>query len=178
MKTIYALRHAKTEIGRIDMDDYDRQLIERGHQNATDLGVFLKNKGWVPDVALVSSAARTRETMDDVNQQFDSTVFVEYTDQLYLAPPGDIFRSINQLNDDHSAVLLVGHNPGIHQFCVDVVKDGESKALRECAMRFPTCAMAVIEADVASWSEIEPDCGYLKSFWDRHLVAAALASAA
>ncbi|MEI9417788.1 histidine phosphatase family protein [Mesorhizobium sp. Cs1321R2N1] len=62
MKQLLLLRHAKSSWDDPDLDDFDRPLAERGLKAARLIGRELAARDWLPDLALVSPALRTRDT--------------------------------------------------------------------------------------------------------------------
>ena len=67
MARITLIRHGKTEISSREKHDFDRSLILRGQQNSSAVGVFLREHKMLPQLVLVSSATRTRETYKFMN---------------------------------------------------------------------------------------------------------------
>ena len=61
-KELLLFRHAKSSRDDPDLDDFDRPLAERGVKDAPLIGRELIARGWIPQMALVSPAARTTET--------------------------------------------------------------------------------------------------------------------
>ncbi len=59
-RRLVLLRHAKSAWP--DMPDHERPLARRGQRDAPVMGRWLRAVGLVPDLALCSSARRTRET--------------------------------------------------------------------------------------------------------------------
>ena len=71
MRRLILMRHAKSSWADPGQRDFDRPLNARGVRSAPLLGAWLRERGHVPDAALVSTARRTRETwaglgLDDV----------------------------------------------------------------------------------------------------------------
>ena len=66
MRRLLLLRHAKAERSQPGGRDHDRVLTQRGRADAKTLGAYLARHRLVPDRALVSTAARTRETWERV----------------------------------------------------------------------------------------------------------------
>ena len=61
------MRHAKSSWDDPAAADFDRPLNGRGRRSAKALGHWLRQRGWLPDRVLCSSARRTRETLDGRN---------------------------------------------------------------------------------------------------------------
>ena len=62
MKQLLLLRHAKSSRDDPDLSDFDRPLAGRGLKTAPRAGRELVKRGWLPELALVSPALRTRDT--------------------------------------------------------------------------------------------------------------------
>ncbi len=148
MKRLILMRHAKTEPWNEGVSDRDRILTPRGHGDAEAIAVSLQQEGWSPDIALVSSARRTRETWRHVSLVFPeckSKVF----DELYLAG----IPAIEQRISDAAAantVLLIGHNPGMHELAGSILLQAGTenhRAAMRLAAKFPTAAAALFESE-------------------------------
>ena len=63
MARITLFRHAKAEYPLAGKDDYNRTLAPRGRRNADRMGRFILENNLIPDLVMVSGAARTRETL-------------------------------------------------------------------------------------------------------------------
>ena len=50
--------------------------------------------------------------------------------------------------------MVIGHNPGIHQLAYDLGQRGPHKLVAALAAKFPTCALAAIDCDGATWREL------------------------
>ncbi len=149
MKTLYILRHAKAAPEGSD-GDAARPLAKRGRKAAGIMGDYLAGVVPVPEWALCSSAIRTRETLDQVLPSLDPTPRVRYEDELYLATAGRLIERLQRLPGEVASVLLVGHNPGLHQLVVTLA--GEHGGIAE---GFPTAALAVLRLADA-WSALRP----------------------
>ena len=62
------LRHAKA-VQQSRGDDFARDLQDKGKRDAARLGGYLRSHDLVPDVALVSSSARTRQTFEGLSDR-------------------------------------------------------------------------------------------------------------
>lgn len=150
MHRLILMRHAKTERVSASGSDRDRALTERGHADAALMARVLAERGLRPDLALVSTATRTRQTWDDMQDVFgDVEVRLEPT--LYNAP-SDILRRLVQSAEEQAGCLLVlAHNPGIHQQAVEYLIESAASPsiLDRMSGGFPTGACAIFEVDVA-----------------------------
>lgn len=126
------------------MDDAERPLAERGHGESRQISAFMQQQKIVPDIILCSTARRTRETLDGLHAGGVEAV-VSYEDGLYLASAGQLLARLSQLEDSVQHVLVIGHNPGLHQLAGQLAVEGEMQAARDLVMQFPPCALACIE---------------------------------
>ena len=92
MRRLLLLRHAKAERLQPGGRDHDRVLAERGRADAHKLGVYLARHGFIPDRALVSTSARTRETWALLATSFGKAPPVSFEDRLYEATPQAILQ--------------------------------------------------------------------------------------
>ena len=103
--------------------DYDRSLTDDGRAMASQTGRILASLNLSIDRVITSAAARTSETADLVATEISSvatderrsqSLRVTYEPELYHASGHAFANAATQhAFDDESAVLVVGHNPGI-----------------------------------------------------------------
>ncbi len=145
MPTLFLLRHAKSSRDDPDLDDFDRPLAPRGCKAAPRMGVEMAARGWMPDMALVSPAVRTSQTWTLVSgaltrEQAPDTRFEE---GLYMAPCASILSHVCALPESVSSVLVVGHNPGLHECALTLAgPHSDTAALQSVEAKFPTAALA------------------------------------
>ena len=81
-------------------------------------------------------------------------------DGLYGADPNELLRAARHAIGHDAAVprnvLIVAHNPGLHEFALALVKDGKAADRAALSDNMPTGALAVIDADIEEW----PDLGF------------------
>lgn len=163
-RTILLLRHTKSSWDDSPETDFDRPLASRGRLAATLMGAYLAEERLIPDRVLCSSAARTRETWRRAAEEAGRTIPVDYLDSLYEAPPAAILKQLGKLDATVAYVLVVAHNPGLDMVAHSLVGDGVAEARRRLDEKFPTGALAVIDAELPEWSDIRPGCGRLLRF--------------
>ncbi|HLI21648.1 MAG TPA: histidine phosphatase family protein [Stellaceae bacterium] len=149
LKILYILRHAKAA-AEDKNGDVERPLAKRGRKAAAAMGDYLAMLAPAPRLVLCSSARRTRETLDQILPSLRPAPKVLYEDGLYLASPGHLIERLRELPGAADSVLLVGHNPGLHQLALTLA--GEGGGLAEA---FPTAALAVLRLGVA-WEALRP----------------------
>jgi phosphohistidine phosphatase len=161
---LWVLRHAKAEAGAPGGDDHARALTDRGRRQGEALAGLLPGLARagrpLPKLVLCSSARRARQTADAVLGALGSGVVVEQERALYHAGADDLVERLRLVPDDEPAVMVVGHNPTLHDLCADLVAQdpGGTQRLRP---GFPTAALAVIDLDVASWPSLAAGTGRL-----------------
>ncbi|MFI0449111.1 SixA phosphatase family protein [Actinomadura sp. 6N118] len=147
MPTLIVLRHAKAVAG-LGLADIDRPLNDRGRRDAAATGEWLRENDLVPDRVLCSTAVRTRETLEGLALQSE----VSFESQIYDNEPETLLSLVRETDDGVRTLLLIGHNPSVHQLVHDLTGDAPDA--------FPTCALAVIEL-TAPWAETRPGAGTL-----------------
>src|SRR5687767_12931929 len=115
MKTILLLRHAKSENAAPGMADFDRALNDRGRNEAHAVGTFIHKQKLRCDLVLSSPARRARETTELVVGSAHLAPEVRYDQQIYDASPLQLLEVLAPIAEEHSAVLLVGHNPAMEE---------------------------------------------------------------
>lgn len=168
MKRLYILRHAKAQLAEPGQDDHARALTLRGVADAEAMARYLRKSGAKVDRVLVSTSARTVQTADLVLRELETPPRADYRDALYLAEPGKILGMIQSLPVRTSALMVIGHNPGLEELAAvlarEPVRRKERERRDELDEKFPTAALAVLEFDADRWREIKPGEGKLVDF--------------
>lgn len=160
MKTLYVLRHAKSDWGDESVRDFDRPLNHRGRKAAKAVGHEMRDRGIRPDLVIASPAVRAKETVERVVDGFGEDLHVMEDRRIYESGTGTLLDIVRAAPDDADHVMIVGHNPGFQNLVVTLT---EPCALREEAERkFPTAALAEIRFSVDRWSELAPGTGQLE----------------
>jgi phosphohistidine phosphatase len=130
------------------------------------MGAHLASLEPRPALVLCSPARRTRETLDRVapHLDVDGGPEVRLESELYLAAPGALLACIRALDDAVPCVLLIGHNPGLHELACALAGTGAASARERMHGKFPTAALAVIAFETDHWSEVAPAGGRLVAF--------------
>jgi len=150
MKQLILMRHAKAEKDAPSGEDFDRSLTERGREEARSVASALKAYGLKPDLALVSSAARTQETFGQV-QTVLGIIPALISDDFYNADSLALRRAVEACEDQASCVLVVAHNPGVQYLAADYLFEGAAGAdiLDKVRSNYPTATATVFEVDLA-----------------------------
>ncbi len=165
---LYLLRHAKSDWGNKNLDDFDRPLSHRGITAAPRMGEYMRTRNYVPRLVKCSSAQRTRETLNHIMPLFEPIPKVHYSRSLYLAEPKALLDDIRQTPDVSSTLLLVGHNPGIGALALALTalpKDRQEEIRKErLSEKFPTACLAVLDFDVNEWRAVKPLSAHLVDY--------------
>ena len=148
MKRLILMRHAKTEAWTEGVDDHSRALTPAGHLAAEAMAAALAQAEWLPQRAIISSARRTRETWGHLSELFEGCEAV-FEEGLYLAGERGISDYIAEI-DGTDTVLIVGHNPGMHDLAVRLVRNAGSadhQAAMRVSAKLPPGGAALFEAD-------------------------------
>ncbi len=145
MKTLLIMRHAKSSWPHKVEEDRDRPLSKRGRKNAEQIGDRLKEEKIVPEVLLVSNAARAKETADLVMEAMHYQGDVYYLNSLYMAEVEGDLKAIQRLPDEVNCAMIIGHNPGLESLLQMMTGKVES---------LPTAAVAILRLPSAAWEDI------------------------
>lgn len=153
-KRLILMRHAKSDWS-YDLDDFERPLNKRGRKSAYTLGTWMGLNDYQPDQVLCSAAERTRETLDRVGVEAETTFLRE----MYLADAATLLAVLKKASGD--CVLMVAHNPGIAWFASRMVSMPPE---HERFDDYPTGATTVIDFKVEDWEDLRPASGKVVDF--------------
>ena len=140
--------------------DHARALSERGRADAAALGEWLAANKIAPELALCSTASRTRETLAALGKNIPTIL----SDRLYLASTNEMLSQVQATDDMVSTLLLVAHNPGAHGLAAALVNEyAHADDADKLLMKFPTAACAVMQFDAASWKDVLPETATLET---------------
>ncbi len=155
MRTLYLLRHAKSSWKDDSLRDFDRPLKGRGRKAAEQMGQVLAEEKLKSPLVISSPAVRARETTDLVLESAGFKVKPQFEERIYEAEVRTLLEVVESIPDSADTVIMVGHNPGFENLLSYLTGDNRHMS---------TCALAKIEFDVASWSELSEDSGRLEMF--------------
>lgn len=161
MKTLYILRHGKSSWDEPDLPDHDRPLAPRGRRAAALVGRHLKDKGVKLDLILCSTARRAVDTLHLVLDELGGDVTVERERGLYLCGAKVLLERLRDTPDESQHLMLVAHNPDLHELATLMVGEGDEAARAAMAEKFPTGACAAVLFGVTRWRDLEPGSGRL-----------------
>jgi phosphohistidine phosphatase len=175
MRQLLLLRHAKSSWDDASMPDRDRPLNARGRRSAAVMRQAMRELGLIPDIVLVSTARRTQETLEAL-EPWDDAPLIEPMDGLYLANPIQLIAALHGVPETVRSVLLIGHNPGLHDLAVSLAGPrtmaSGTEAARALAAGFPTGALAEFVV-AGSWWDLREGGGRLVRFLTPRMLEAA-----
>ena len=151
MHRLILMRHAEADARPPQGGgDIDRPLTLKGRAEATAIGQALAARGFRPDLALVSAAVRTQQTWEIVQEALGD-VEVQIIEHLYDADSRTLRDEVEINEDNAGCVLVLAHNPGIHQLAVDYLIESAASPsiLDRFTGGFPTGSCAVFRVDPA-----------------------------
>jgi phosphohistidine phosphatase len=108
-----------------------------------------------PDLVISSPALRTRQTVAALLLAAP----VDYLDPLYAADADELLDAVRELSnrdDEPESVLLVGHNPGVHQLVLELTGGEQLPG-------YPPATLAALDLDIDDWWQAGTGTGRLVS---------------
>src|SRR5262245_1100939 len=146
------------------MEDRTRALIERGRRDAARIGAYMAGEALVPDTVLISPAVRTQETWKFAAPAFRSSIEVVSEERLYDATAETIAGLLRNTPAEVQNLLVVAHNPGLHDLALTLTASGNAGAWRQLKQKFPTAGLVIIDFAFDDWSKLSDRSGRLDRF--------------
>jgi phosphohistidine phosphatase len=168
MRRLMLLRHAKTENDAPSGRDLDRRLDNRGRHDAAEIGGWIGRHPPFPDSVLVSHAIRAHQTWEIAWEAMKDHVpepLVELVPELYGADPAQLLQIIRAESEtDPQRLLLVGHNPGMHELALALAGSGDAAGRKALADNLPTSGLAIFDFAIDDWADVAFRRGRLELF--------------
>ncbi len=155
MKRLWLLRHAKSSHEDPYLADHVRPLAPRGRKAAKRVGRWALENGVRPDLTLCSTATRARSTLDLFAVDL-ALASVSTEAGLYYASAPDLLARLRTVPSELSEVLVVGHNPALHDLLRVLAPPGTDA--------LPTGALAELRLAIDAWIDVRPGCAELGAF--------------
>jgi phosphohistidine phosphatase len=168
MRRLMLLRHAKTETHAPSGQDQDRRLDDRGRRDAAHIGDWIGRHPPFPNRVLVSPAVRAHQTWEIAREAMAGSApqpKVEFLPELYGADPAHLLKTIRlaSVSDPHR-LLLVGHNPGMHELALTLTCSGDAAARKALDDNLPTAGLAIFDFATDDWNDVAFRRGKLVQF--------------
>jgi phosphohistidine phosphatase len=168
MRRLMLLRHSKTENDAPSGRDQDRRLDNRGRSDAAEIGSWIGRHPAFPDSVLVSPAIRAHQTWEIAWEAIKELVpepQVELVPELYGADPSQLLQTIREASAaDPKTLMLVGHNPGMHELALALAGSGDAAGRKALADNLPTSGLAIFDFEIDDWAEVAFRRGRLVQF--------------
>ncbi|GAB3088263.1 SixA phosphatase family protein [Nocardioides zeae] len=142
-RDLVLLRHGKSDWST-GSPDRERPVGRRGRRQAAEAGAWLAAHGPRLDLALVSPAVRATTTWDLAAAHLATPPALVLHERVYTFDAGHLAALVAGLDDDHHAVVVVGHDPGLTDLA-------STLAGRDVEM--PTSALAWLRWE-GRWDEV------------------------
>jgi phosphohistidine phosphatase len=153
MKTLFVLRHAKSNWDNPDLADFERPLNSRGLDAARFIGELIYERNLNPQVIISSPAKRAKQTAVLVKELAEISKPIEFDERIYEASPLALFNLIREFDEKRESILIIGHNPGFENLV---------RMLTGETISMPTASLAKINLNTEKWSDIETGEGELE----------------
>lgn len=156
-KLLYLVRHAKSSWKAANLSDLDRPLNKRGRRNSPDMGKRMRQQGHKPDRIISSPANRALSTARNIARELGIDEAEIVTDEkLYFSGAEGMQSVLKRVDDHYRKVMMVGHNPTM-TFLMERLGNTN-------VFNMPTCAIAIIGFDMASWADLDSTDGMLLGY--------------
>lgn len=147
MKTLFIIRHGKSDWDFRSVKDIDRTLKERGINDGYTMANRLLEKDLKPEIIISSTANRAFHSALIFSRvlNIDDDKIIPEKD-LYFSGENDILSVIYGCNDNINRLMIFGHNPGF----TDLVNYLSHLNISNV----PTTGIVILNFDANSWSEI------------------------
>jgi Phosphohistidine phosphatase SixA len=128
------------------------------------MGEEMAERALAPELVVCSTSTRTRQTLERWLMASKMAPEIIFAKDLYHASPSVMLDIVKKIAPGHGSVMLLGHNPGMEQFAMQIAADLSSKAAKSMMEKFPTAALAVFDLPNKSWADMEPGTGTLTCY--------------
>jgi phosphohistidine phosphatase len=97
---------------------------------------------------------------------------VAHEERIYNASPDTLIRLIRETRGAKT-LLVVGHNPGLHDVALALVGSGDTETRERLAEKLPTSGLVVIDFAFDDWSRLRVNSGTIERFISPRSIEAA-----
>jgi phosphohistidine phosphatase len=166
-RRILLLRHAKSSWDDPTLEDRERPLAPRGRRAAKRMARVVAEQLAAEEPAplvLCSPARRARETLAPLAERLPEGARVRMEAGLYMASAGRLLARLQRLPASARVVLVIGHDPGLHELANALVRPGRTAAHARLRDKLPTGALVSLETRLSRWSALAPGSARLAAF--------------
>ncbi|MCC5815752.1 MAG: histidine phosphatase family protein [Leptospira sp.] len=166
MKTIYLLRHSKSDWDSDFKTDKERGLAPRGFKAAERLAEYMDDYGFQVDLCLTSPATRCTVSLEVIRKKIDFASDYREEESIYEADLDTLLETIKSTPSSVSSLCLIGHNPGLEELSEYLILGESLEELHNPLFaKFPTSALLGISLSVENWRDISPGHGSIVVYW-------------
>jgi len=155
MKKLYIVRHTNKANEKPGQDDYDRELSQKGIEEAKKIAQKFVDKNVTTDLIVSSPAHRTKQTAEIFAEVLNYDKSIMYNEVLYMAFVNELLETISYTFDTVENMILIGHNPSLTALAITLVDFKE---------KFEIGGIMEIEFDCNSWIDISKENAKLVSY--------------
>lgn len=147
MKSLYLVRHAKSDWSEPGQKDEDRGLMGKGIKKTMLIVEYLKQKTVMPDLIITSPALRAESTAKLIAEGLGYPLSkIKKEKIIYKGDSDDIMDFIFETSDSLESLMLIGHNPTFTNLA--------NRFLDEILEWLPTTGVVCINFDTDNWNDI------------------------
>lgn len=161
-RRLILFRHAKSSWPD-GVDDHERPLGDRGRGDAPRMARWLSAKGFLPSLALVSTARRTQQTWTLAAPELGGVAKRDEA-AIYEAPAERLLELIRVTEPTVATLMILGRNPGMEDLAALLMGDDGGEAGQRLRAKFPTAGIAVLSLPIDDWAEAARHIGTLEAF--------------
>ena len=124
---------------------------------------WLAGEGFVPSLALVSTARRTQETWALAAPELGDAEKRDVA-AIYEAPAERLLDLIRETEASVATLLMLGHNPGMEDLAARLIRPRGGVAEDRLKTKYPTAGIAVLSLIVDDWRDVGSETVVLEQF--------------
>jgi phosphohistidine phosphatase len=157
VKTLYLIRHAKSDWDDPSLADFDRPLNARGKRDAPRMGKWLKKHKEIPDFIIASPAKRAKKTAQKIAEETGyAEKNIHWEKQLYETEIPVWLKCVCAIDNKYDNVFLIAHNDTLTRFA-NYLCDAHIDNV-------PTCGIVKISFPISDWNEVSVHSGDFQWF--------------
>ncbi len=157
-RQLLIMRHGKAD-WEVKVDDLQRPMTERGIEEAANVGRYLQQQSYRPDIIISSNASRAIATSKLIAEAMAISDIAQDA-RIYNASVETLFTVLADIDSKYKTVMIVGHNPGVETLLLHLAKVGESFYKKGALFTTGTIAIVNMPDD---WQQLNKHCGQLVS---------------
>ncbi|MCK5373731.1 MAG: histidine phosphatase family protein [Alphaproteobacteria bacterium] len=154
-KRLLLLRHAQSDPS-YEGKDKGRPLTMKGISDAAALGYYMSKNNLYPDYVLCSDSWRTRETLEQLRECFNTDLSpnqISFLPVLYLGSEEQYLKQIHLCDDEYDTVLLIGHYPGIPAL-LRMLASSSEKLTFSLISGYQPATLSILSCSIKHWSDL------------------------